>query len=94
MDQPASPRGGEAGDVAQEVDDDGRDRTDLDHGGEPDDPVVRDVDPEQTLGDLEVPGGGDGQELGEPLHHAEDHRLPGVDASHGAEPSVLHLPTT
>src|SRR5690606_3891489 len=54
-------------------------RHDGEHGAEVDEHLERDrrlVDAEEVLPEDEVAGGGDGQELGEALHEAEDDGFP------------------
>ena len=69
-------------DVGPEVDQHGDDGAELDDGGERRDRLVVDVQVEQLLGDGEVAGAGDGQELGEALDPAQDRSL-----------EVVQLPT-
>jgi hypothetical protein len=73
--QPEAPGADDGPDVPEEVQDDGRDRAHLDHRGVAGDGLVVDVESERLLGDREVAGAGDGQELCESLDHAEDDRV-------------------
>ena len=79
LDQPEAPDPDDVPDVLGEVEDHRGDRAHLDHGGEAGDGGVRDVEAEDLLGDRQVAGAGHGEELGEPLHDAEDH---GVEVVH------------
>ena len=60
------------------------DRTDLDDGGICRDGRVVDRQSEPFLGNRQVAGAGDRQELGEPLHDAQDD---GVEIIHAAQPT-------
>ena len=71
LDQAQRPGPDDPPDVLGEVDDHRGDGAHLDHRGVAGDRRVVDVQPEQLLGDRQVAGARDGQELGEPLDHAE-----------------------
>ena len=71
-----------AQDVAPEVQEGGGDRAELDDRGVCRDCGVIDGQAEQLLGDGQVPGGGDGQELGETLDHTEHDRVEKAEFGH------------
>ena len=73
--QPGHPGGDDPHDVLREVDEHGGDRAHLDDGRERRDALVVDRQVERLLGDRQVPGAGDGQELGEPLDDPEQRGL-------------------
>src|SRR6266487_1274327 len=80
----------EADDVAAEVDDRRRDRPHLDDRRVRGDAHVVYLDAHQPLGDGQVAGRGDRQELGDPLDDAEEDRLPDLHVVYSARPDLAY----
>ena len=73
--EPAGERGDDSPELAPEVDDHRSDRTYLDDRREGGDVGGVDLEPHQLLGDRQMPGARDRQELGDALDRAEDDRF-------------------